>query len=135
MFNWFRSRSRKQEDEPELPYLGLEFAVLRKVEQALGKRYSDLDVWLSHYTITVEQLDAEQEKITSLRKWATTLSDRPVRNQYLRWLEYYERGLNDAQHELRTRSKEKSQQKYGTRMEKEFEGARLLADRIPSPPK
>lgn len=50
--------------------------------------------------ISLADLDAEEREIARLRAWAMTLTDRRIRNEYFRWLEYFKKGLIEARKQL-----------------------------------
>lgn len=99
-----------------------------------------LDVWLSHnYEAEYwnPQFDRWQKELTHCRTWAEKLEDRCLRSAYLHWLDYYERELDSARKELRTKAEKKEMDEYDARNERERQ-AREKYDRehkVPSCPK
>lgn len=83
----------------------LDTIVMRKVTGLLGHRVTDLTVWLNkdYGDRTAHQIQAKQSEVDQLREWAEHLDNNDVKAAYLGWIDFYQRGLDEARVEMRTR--------------------------------
>jgi hypothetical protein len=109
----------------------LNVAVMRKVQDALGPHTNGAAQWLNN--TPREMLEAHQAKITTLRSWAQALEGR-ARAAYLKWIDFYQRGLNEAYQELETGTIRLRQEKFNARLERDYAHKPEVADAIPTPP-
>lgn len=86
-------------------------AVLDAIYPKFHGEAPDLD-GMSGREITKESVRVEQHQIDCIRLWATSKTNGCIRSSYLQWLDYYQGQLNDAKHELATRSEERGQTEY-----------------------
>lgn len=52
---------------------------------------------------SAEEIQASQEKLDHLRPWVETVKPIRLRNEYRKWISYWQSGINDARKELRNR--------------------------------
>jgi hypothetical protein len=136
MWNPFRkpeTKDLKITAEPKYNRDAICSAVYRVLNARLT-HYNDLIIWLSHnYDVTSwgPRLEQSQKDIDAIRRWAEALPRTPVRSEYLHWLDYYERGLNEAWKELRTQDHKKEMDHYDRESREKYD-ASLDLD-IPKP--
>jgi hypothetical protein len=110
-------------------------AVLNKLYDKVP-HINGTSVWFSNYDPVEwnQRFKEAKERIDELRKWSSKLSDRCVSAAYGHWLDFYQRGLDEAREELRTQRRRKESVDYDKRERARREAARKQADRVPEPP-
>ena len=113
---------------------------LGKVMAALGPSCNHLNVWLSHNYDETQWLPVfaeRQAEIDRLRSWAKELTDPTVQRAYFRWLNWYDRELEDARRELRTRATKIEMDRFEQRLAimRREEEKRQASNPLPDPPR
>ena len=128
MLNIFKRKREASNDT------GLSMAVLSKVQEYLGGEHNATTQWLHNPPRAT--LDAFRGRINALRVWSQSL-DGDIRSAYLKWTDFYQRGLDGTYEELETGNIRRGQERFNQRLESEFEQkCRAEASgAIPTPPK
>ena len=107
--------------------------VMHKMLDKVGYPVSAATVYGSGYA----PLDFQgcRDRIARIREWARTLEDVEVRAAYFKWLDHYDRGINDAEREMETRSMGNRGQNYIRERQLQWEQMARCDKQIPDPPK
>jgi hypothetical protein len=118
----------------------LDTLVLRKVMDHLGAfRITAATIWVNgDYGEHAQALVTDsQAKINNLKQWAEALEDKAIRGAYLDWINHWQRGLDDAKDELRTRQMQLKHERLNREREAREHAVREYAElhAIPEPEK
>jgi hypothetical protein len=114
------------------------YLALDKVYPILNGTPNALHVWLSHdYSVALwkPRLDSWQSKIDELRKWTKSLGWLD-RRAYNGWLNFFQKELDSAWSELRTKKETRKMDDYKRRSLKQDAAKRRFAENhfLPEPP-
>jgi len=105
-------------------------AVIQILMDRLGSGYTKH----SDPGVTEDALKAHEAQIEKVRAWAMTLSG-PDRRRYLKWLDVWQRGVDEYRHERDTGSDKKKWDAISARIKAEDEQAAIIKQTLPRPPK
>lgn len=105
-------------------------AVIEILLDRLGSVYSKH----SEPGASEESLKAHEAKIAKVREWASTLGWFE-RRRYYKWLDVWQRGVDDYREEQRTGAEKKKWQRVSDRIEAEREEASRIKETMPAPPR
>jgi len=82
-------------------------------------------------------LEHEQSEIKRIRAWANKLEDRCTRKAYNNWLDVYQREVDSAWKELKTKNEKRESEANRKRWAEEDEAIRQydIKNKVPAPPK
>jgi hypothetical protein len=131
---WLVATEQPKEASPEAPDACYDDDVLAQVVLAAVKKtlrgYSSIDTGFPG------DLEREEREIARLRAWYETIPNRRVRNEYERWCNYHQRGVNDARAELINEKRKREAREYEEKNRKLWDGvyACQASGSIPTPP-
>jgi len=112
----------------------------RKVSAVLGQfPCNNLSVWLSHNYVEAHWLPIfaeKQSEIDRLRSWAKEIANPTVKRAYSGWINWYDRSLEEARVELRTRNTKTEMDLYESELAdmRQQEEKRQATNPLPDPP-
>jgi hypothetical protein len=129
---WLVATEQRDTDAPEACSTEvLNMMVLRTLHKTL-RGYNDVNA----RNAKSADLDREQDEINRITDWARTLLDLRVRKEYFGWLDFFQRGLNEARKELSTEKGKTAQEKWSQKQDEFFAKVRdcETTNPIPTPP-
>lgn len=105
-----------------------------KILKAQGlEHYSDLKAAIG--SVKRADLLQQKEQIGRLREWTSTLTDRWLRHSYRGWLDWFDKGADEALRELATGAKRRSMDSYRADLRDKLAKADDIGLTLPKPPR